>query len=294
MTTATATANGITIAYETIGDPVDPPLLLIMGLGVQMLAWPDEFCDQLAGRGYFVVRFDNRDIGLSTHFPDAPQPDLLGALTTGDMSSAAYLLSDMAEDTVGLLDALDIDRAHVVGASMGGMIAQSLAIAHPARVRSLTSIMSTPSPTDGAPSDEALGALLMEPATSREEAIEQSVATFAIIGSPDYDPDEAWLRDVAGRSYDRSYDPAGVARQLMAIVASGDRKEALAGVTVPALVIHGDRDPLVRPEGGEATAKALPDAELLMLPGMGHSLPRELWGTIVDAIVAVAERADSA
>lgn len=294
MTTATATANGITIAYETIGDPVDPPLLLIMGLGVQMLAWPDEFCDQLAGRGYFVVRFDNRDIGLSTHFPDAPQPDLLGALTTGDMSSAAYLLSDMAEDTVGLLDALDIDRAHVVGASMGGMIAQSLAIGHPARVRSLTSIMSTPSPTDGAPSDEALGALLMEPATSREEAIEQSVATFAIIGSPDYDPDEAWLRDVAGRSYDRSYDPAGVARQLMAIVASGDRKEALAGVTVPALVIHGDRDPLVRPEGGEATAKALPDAELLMLPGMGHSLPRELWGTIVDAIVAVAERADSA
>lgn len=292
MTTGTADANGITIAYETFGRRDNPSMVLVMGLGVQMIAWADEFCEALAGRGFFVVRFDNRDAGLSTHFPDAPRPDLLGALMTGDTSSAAYLLSDMADDTVGLMDALGIDQAHLVGASMGGMIAQTVAIEHPERVVSLTSIMSTPSPVDGSPTDSAISALLTIPATTRDEAIEQSLATFAVIGSPGYDRDEAWLRDVAGRSYDRDHDPDGVARQLMAIVASGDRKPALAGVAVPTLVIHGDADPLVRPDGGEATAKAVPGAELVIFPGMGHSLPRELWEPIVDRIEAVARRAD--
>lgn len=293
MTIATTSANGITIAYETFGDRSDPPVVLIMGLGVQLLAWPEEFCRELAGRGYFVVRFDNRDVGQSTHFPDAPEPDFAALLTTGDTSSAAYHLDDMAADTVGLMDALDLERAHVVGASMGGMIAQCVAIGWPERVRSLTSIMSTPSLADGPPTEKAAAALLMAPPTNREEAGAQAVAGFAIIGSPGFPPDEDELRAVAMASFDRDPDRSGVGRQFMAIAVAADRKEALGRVRVPTLVVHGADDPLVQPSGGEATARAVPGAELLVFEGMGHDLPKALWGPIIDAVTALAARADA-
>ena len=290
MTVQTAPANGIEIAYETFGDPGGRPLLLVMGLATQMLAWHEEFCGALVDRGFFVVRFDNRDIGLSTHLHDAPPPDVMAAFT-GDMSSASYTLDDMADDTVGLLDALGISAAHVVGASMGGMIAQTTAVRHPSRVLSLTSIMSTPSPKIGGATEEALAVLLAAPATSREEAVQRAIATYEVIGSPGYPLDRAWLEQIAGESYDRAYDPVGVARQLLAIHASGDRTDALRRLDVPTLVVHGKADPLVQVAGGEATAEAVPGAELLVLDGMGHNLPRELWPTIVDAIDRVAARA---
>jgi pimeloyl-ACP methyl ester carboxylesterase len=289
MTVRTAPANGIEIAYETFGSESDRPLLLVMGLATQMLAWHDDFCTALAERGFHVIRFDNRDVGLSTHLHDAPPPDLMAAFG-GDHSSASYRLEDMADDTVGLLDALGIDSAHVVGASMGGMIAQTMAIAHPSRVRTLTSIMSTPSPDIGAATEEAMAVLMAAPATSREEAIDRSRSAYRVIGSPGYPLDEAWLAEVSGTSYDRGYDPLGVARQLLAVRASGDRSEALRGVRVPTLVVHGSADPLVQVAGGRATAEAVPEAELLVLEGMGHNLPRELWPTILDAIAKVAER----
>jgi pimeloyl-ACP methyl ester carboxylesterase len=290
VTVRTVPANGITIAYETFGSPGDPPLLLVMGLATQMLAWHEEFCQALADRGFFVVRFDNRDIGLSTHMSGAPEPDVMAAIF-GDYSSASYRLEDMADDTVALMDGLDIRGAHLVGASMGGMIAQTVAIRHPSRVRSLTSIMSTPSPKVGEPTREALAVLIAAPAANREEAVERTVAAFQVIGSPGYQLDEAWLREIAGTAYDRAYDPVGVARQLVAIQASGDRTAALGQVRVPTLVVHGDRDPLVQVEGGYATAKAIPDAELLVMPGMGHNLPRELWPTILDRITELGRRA---
>jgi pimeloyl-ACP methyl ester carboxylesterase len=287
----TMPANGIDLAYETFGDEDARPLLLVMGLGTQMLAWHDDLCALLVDRGFFVVRFDNRDIGLSTHLHDAPAPNLMAALG-GDTSSASYRLEDMADDTAALLDALGIDSAHVVGASMGGMIAQTLVITHPERVRSLTSIMSTSSPAIGSPTQEALAVLLAAPATSREDAVQRAITSYRVIGSPGYPLDEEWLADIAGTAYDRGYDPVGVARQLLAIHASGDRTAALAGVRVPTLVVHGDRDPLVQVEGGRATAAAVPGAELLVLEGMGHNLPRQLWPTIVDRLVALADRAE--
>ena len=292
MSIQTTSSNGIEIAYETFGDSGGRPLVLVMGLGTQMLAWHEELCGALVDRGFFVVRFDNRDVGLSTHLHDAPAPDVIAALG-GDLSSASYRLEDLADDTVGLLDALGIDRAHVVGASMGGMVAQTLAIAHPARVRSLTSIMSTPSPKVGSPTAEALAVLLSAPASSREEAVSRTITTYGVIGSPGYPLDEEWLARIAGESYDRGYDAAGVARQLLAIHASGDRTEGLRALDVPTLVVHGAADPLVQVEGGRATAEAVPGAELMVLEGMGHNLPRELWPTIVDGIVRVADRADA-
>lgn len=289
MSVQTAPCNGIELAYETFGDPAGRPLVLVMGLATQMLAWHEEFCALLVERGFFVVRFDNRDIGLSTHLSDAQEPDLMAALS-GDTSSAAYRLEDMADDTVGLLDALGIDRAHLVGASMGGMIAQTVALRHPDRVRSLTSIMSTPSPSIGPAREEALAVLLAPPVHSREEAVQRALTAYGVIGSPGYPLDEQWLAQVAGQSYDRAYDPVGVMRQLLAIQASGDRSEALRGVRVPTLVVHGADDPLVQLEGGRATAAAVPGAELVVLDGMGHNLPRELWPTIVEAIVRTADR----
>ena len=294
MTTATATTanTGMEIAYETFGEDRSRPLLLVMGLGTQMLAWHDDFCQSLVDRGLFVVRFDNRDVGLSTHLHDAPPPNLMAAFG-GDTSSASYTLDDMADDAAGLLDALDLDSAHVVGASLGGMVAQTIAVRHPDRVRSLTSIMSTPSPAIGSPTDAALAVLMAPPATSRDEAVDRALRAYRVIGSPGYPLDEAWLADVSGRAYDRGYDPMGVARQLMAIHASGDRTAALRGLRVPTLVVHGDSDPLVQVAGGRATAEAVPGAELLVLEGMGHNLPRDLWPTIVDAISRIAERGDA-
>jgi pimeloyl-ACP methyl ester carboxylesterase len=285
---------GIDIAFERFGDPQARPVLLIMGLGTQMLGWPDGFCRIMVDRGAQVIRFDNRDIGLSTHITDAPAPDVSAALT-GDLSSASYKLSDMAGDTVGLLDALELQSAHVVGASMGGMIAQTVAIEYPDRIRSLTSIMSTTGdPSVGQPTGPALAALLSPPATSREQAIERTLAIVRVIGSPGFELDEAEIRRRTGLAYDRSNDPVGVARQLVAIAASGDRTAALSAVSVPTLVVHGADDPLVDVSGGRATARAIAGAELAVLEGMGHDLPRGLWVEIAGRIGALVERADAA
>ncbi len=288
-----ASAGSVELAYETFGDPADPPVLLVMGFATQMLGWPDQFCRLLAARNLFVVRFDNRDIGLSTHLHDAPPPDVMAAVA-GDTSSASYTLSEMAGDTVGLLDALGLTSAHLVGISMGGMIAQTVAIEHPERVRTLTSIMSTTGdPSVGGATPEALGALLAPPATTREEAQARAVAAYRVIGSPGYPLDEEGLRERAGLSYDRAYDPAGVGRQLLAILASPDRTPRLGEVRVPTLVLHGAQDPLVDVSGGRATAAAIPEAELAVLEGMGHDLPRELWPELVDRIAAHVARVDA-
>ena len=285
---------GVDIAFERFGDPQTPPVLLIMGLGTQMLGWPDGFCRALADRGMHVIRFDNRDIGLSTHMTNAPLPDV-GAALTGDPSSASYKLSDMAADTVGLLDALELPSAHFVGASMGGMIAQTLAIEHPHRVRSLTSIMSTTGdPSVGQATRRAMAALLSPPAASREQAIERTLAIVRVIGSPGFELDEAEIRRRTGLAYDRSNDPIGVARQLAAIAASGDRTAALSRVSIPTLVVHGADDPLVDVSGGRATAQAIARAELAVFDGMGHDLPRGLWAEIARRIGELVERCDAA
>jgi pimeloyl-ACP methyl ester carboxylesterase len=263
-----------------------------MGFATQMLGWPDEFCRLLAARNLFVVRFDNRDIGLSTHLHDAPPPDVMAAVA-GDTSSASYTLSEMAGDTVGLLDALGLTSAHLVGISMGGMIAQTVAIEHPERVRTLTSIMSTTGDRSvGGATPEALGALLAPPATTREEAQARAVAAYRVIGSPGYPLDEEALRERAGLSFDRAHDPAGVGRQLLAILASPDRTPRLGEVGVPTLVIHGAQDALVNVSGGRATAAAIPGSELAVLEGMGHDLPRELWPELVDRIAAHVARVE--
>jgi pimeloyl-ACP methyl ester carboxylesterase len=282
------------IAYETFGDAGNPPVLLVMGLATQMIGWPDEFCASLADRGHYVVRFDNRDIGLSTHLHAAGAPDIM-AIFGGDPSSTAYGLPDLATDTIGLLDALGLDSVHLVGASMGGMIAQLVTLRHPARVRSLTSIMSTTGdPTVGAPSEAALGLLLAPPAPGRAAAIDRAVATYRVIGSPGFPFDEAALRERAGLSYDRAYDPAGVARQLTAVLTTPDRTADLGSIAVPTLVLHGDSDRLVDVSGGRATAAAIPGAHLRIIAGMGHDFPREAWPQVTEEITALARRADGA
>jgi pimeloyl-ACP methyl ester carboxylesterase len=263
-----------------------------MGLGAQLVHWPDEFCEALADRGFFVVRYDNRDTGLSSKIEEAPPPDLAAAFQ-GDTSSASYNLKDMAADAAGLLDALGIDRAHVMGASMGGMIAQHLAIHYPDRVLSLCSIMSTCTSSMGAdpPSEAAARMLLRPPPRSREEAVAVSVEAWRIIGSPGFPFDEDRVRERAGLAYDRCFYPRGFARQLVGIFASGDWTEALAEVDVPTLVIHGEEDPLVRPSYGRATAAAIPGAQFLGIPGMGHDLPEGAWPVIIEAAVANAAKA---
>ena len=264
-----------------------------MGLATQMLGWPDGFCAALVARGLQVVRFDNRDVGLSTHLSDAVAPDVMAALS-GDSSSASYTLSEMAGDCVGLLDALGLDSAHIVGASMGGMIAQTVAIEHPDRVRSLTSIMSTTgNAAVGQATQEALGVLLSPPATNRQEAVDRTVATFRVIGSPGFELDEPELRERAGLSFDRANDPLGVARQLLAIIASGDRTAALGSLDLPTLVLHGADDPLVDVSGGRATADAVADSELVIFAGMGHDLPQALWPEITKRIDDLVRRAEA-
>ena len=280
----TAHVNGIDIEYVTQGDPSDPALLMVMGLGAQLIAWPEEFVDLLVARGFFAIRYDNRDSGLSTKFEGMPD---ITALFTGDGSSAPYRIEDMADDAAALLAELGIARAHVMGASMGGMITQALVIHHPDRFLSACSIMSTTGDrTVGAPTGEAMTALLRPVATSRDEAIAASVAGSVVIGSPGYPSTDEHLAARAAAAYDRCYAPEGTARQLGAVLASPDRTEGLRGVTIPFLVIHGEADPLVTPSGGDATAAAVPGSALLTIPGMGHDLPEELWGQIVDAIVA--------
>jgi pimeloyl-ACP methyl ester carboxylesterase len=289
------TANHITIEYEIIGDIADPALLLVMGLGGQLIGWPDAFCAQLADHGFAVVRYDNRDVGLSQKFEEAGTPDLaaiLGALGGGDTVTPPYTLGDMADDGIALIEGLGLSPAHIVGASMGGMIVQEMVIRHPDAVRSLCSIMSTTGDTSvGQPTPEALAVLLQPPPATRAEVIEASVRGSRVIGSPGYPTDEADLRAGAALAYDRSYYPQGPVRQIAAILAAADRSAALGKVDVPTLVIHGDADPLVTPTGGEATAKAVPGAELLVIEGMGHDLPDLLWPEVIAAIVANAKQA---
>ena len=285
-------ANGIQIAYETFGDHGGRPLLMVMGLGAPMLTWHPDLCKLLAGRGFLVIRYDNRDVGRSTHLHDAPEPDIGGALRRGDVSSAAYTLDDMAEDGFGLLDALGLTAAHVLGASLGGMIAQTMAVRHPEQVLSLTSIMSTPALALSNPKPEAAATLMQRPAASREASIARSCEVARIIGSPDYPPDDQWRAELAGQIWDQGLDPAGVMRQMMAIYASGDRTEAVRGIRVPTLVVHGDSDPLINVAAGRRTAELIPDAELLIIPGMGHDLPRPVWPALADAVCAVAARAE--
>jgi pimeloyl-ACP methyl ester carboxylesterase len=292
MNTSIAPANGIEIGYETHGEPDGEPLLLVMGLGAQLIAWPIELCDALVDRGFFVIRYDNRDTGLSTKFANTGADFLTTFLTArqGEPVEVAYTLSDLAADGIGLLDHLGLDSAHVVGVSMGGMIAQTMAIEHRPRLRTLTSIMSTTGDPDvGEPTPQAMEALLRPVATTRDDAIAASVAASQLIGSPDHF-DEVVAGQRAAEAYDRCFNPAGTARQLLAIVSSGSRAEGLSQLDLPTVVIHGDVDPLVTPSGGQRTAELIPGAELLMLEGMGHDLPPAMIGPVVEAITSLAAR----
>jgi pimeloyl-ACP methyl ester carboxylesterase len=288
-----AAANGLTIAYETFGSATDEPVLLVMGLGTQMIAWPDEMCEQIADRGFHVIRFDNRDTGLSTHFDQLPIPKRSDLLLR---RRPPYKVSDMARDAAGLLDALGISSAHVVGASMGGYIAQTLAGLFPERVRSLTLIMtSTGSRLVGYPTPQLVTRLLQRRTVrNKNEAQDVAVETFRLIGSRGYDFDEARIRDVAARSYERSTDRRGYFRQLWAIIAQPNRTKFLRGIQVPTLVMHGMNDPLVNVSGGVALAKAIPNSQFIGFAGMGHDLPRALWSRFADEICAVARRAHTA
>jgi pimeloyl-ACP methyl ester carboxylesterase len=291
MAEQTCRVGDVDIAYETFGDPSRPALLLVMGLATQMIAWHEDFCDELAGRGFHVIRFDNRDVGRSSALRDLPVPTLR-QLATRSKRAAAYTLSDMAADAVGLLDHLGIERAHVAGASMGGMIAQTIAIDHPERMLSLCSIMSnTGARWSGQPKLATYRVLLGKPPEDRDRFVEHVVKTYRVIGSPGFDRDEDHLRDLARRSYDRGRNPAGSGRQLAAIIASGDRTQRLRALSVPTVIIHGTKDRLVSPSGGRATAKAVPGARLVEIEGMGHDLPREAWPRIIGAIAENAARA---
>jgi pimeloyl-ACP methyl ester carboxylesterase len=264
-----------------------------MGLGAQMIHWDEGLCAMLAERGFHVIRFDNRDAGHSTKITRGPRPNVLRAMV-GSRRSASYTLDDMADDTARLLDHLELDAAHLVGASQGGMIAQTLAVRRPERVLSLASIMSsTGNRRVGRPRLRAYGALLRAAPRERDAYIEFVVRIFGRIGSPGFQRDEERLRELAGLAYDRSYDRAGTARQLVAVLASGDRTEALRTVRAPTVVIHGAKDPLIPKRAGRATARAIPGARLVEIPGMGHDLPRQVWPTIVDAVVDNARRAEA-
>jgi pimeloyl-ACP methyl ester carboxylesterase len=281
----------IEICFETFGDPADPALLLVMGLGTQMLGWHEDFCNDLAGRGFHVIRYDNRDIGRSTILTDAPVPTL-GQILRRDRRAASYTLAEMAADGVGLLDHLGIERAHLVGVSMGGMIAQTIAARRPERVLSLTSIMSsTGSRWRGQPALKTYRQFLRPVSTDRATYIAQTAALFDIIGSPGFEREDDALRELLGAMYDRGHDPGSVTRQLAAILASGNRTAELRRITAPTLVIHGTADKLVAPSGGRATARAIPGARLLMIEGMGHDLPRGAWPQLIGAIVENAGRA---
>jgi pimeloyl-ACP methyl ester carboxylesterase len=281
-------ANGVDLCYETVGDPADPPMLLVMGLGAQLIDWPRGFVEELAGRGFRVILFDNRDAGESALLDDLGLPDV-PAILGGDPSSAAYLIPDLAADAAALLKELGVARAHVVGASMGGMIAQQLTIDHPELVASLCSLMSTTGDrTVGMPTAEAAAVLMRPPTTSRAEAIANAVAGSRVVGSPGYPATQEELERRAAAKYDRGYRPQGTLRQYAAILASPDRTAALREVRVPTVVIHGEADPLITVSGGRATADAVPGAELLVIPGMGHDLPVELWPRISGAIAANA------
>ncbi len=282
--------RGITLCYETFGDSSDPTALLIMGLSMQMVAWQEDFCLELASRGFHVVRFDNRDVGHSTHI-EGPAPSI-PQLLLRPKRVARYTIADMADDTAGLLEKLELAPAHVIGASMGGMIAQTLAARHPQAVRSLVSIMSsTGSRRSGQPKLSSYAIFLRRAPTGREAFIAHAESLFAALGSPGIERDPGDIRAIAAESYDRDHDPAGPARQLAAIVASGDRTRELHDITAPTLVIHGKADPLVAYSGGRATARAIRGAKLMRVEGMGHDLPRAIWPRVIDAIAQHAAQA---
>jgi pimeloyl-ACP methyl ester carboxylesterase len=283
-----ARANGIDICYEIFGEPTAEPMLLIMGLGAQMVLWDDAFCEHLAARGFRVIRFDNRDIGQSGKLTGGKRLGAVELLKLRFLKvpvAAPYKLIDMARDTTGLMDVLGIKSAHLVGASMGGMIAQEIAISFPQRVRSLTSIMSTTgNPKVPPPTKEAAAMLMAPPPTTKEEYFARFAQTWKILRVGSFPEDEALDPSRAARIFSRGLSPAGVGRQLRAILASGSRKERLRGVTTPTLVIHGTVDPLVHPMGGKDTAASIPGAKLMMVEGMGHAIPIPMWPQIIDAI----------
>ena len=282
----------IDIAYQRFGSPASPPVLLIMGGGAQMIAWPEGFCDALIARGLQPIRFDNRDTGLSTHISDAPVPDLYAAMA-GDYASVSYTLSDMAADTVGLMDALGLGSAHLVGASLGGMIAQTVAIEYPERVRSLTSMMSTTGDKSvGQPDFASLGHIGAPPQDDRQGFIAWQVQALKAVGSPGYPFDEAAAAERAALAWDRDHDPLGMLRQSVAVLKSGDRTDKLRRVRTPTLVIHGAADKMCDVSGGRATAAAIPGAELAIYEGMGHGLPQELWTDFADRIADLIHRAE--
>jgi pimeloyl-ACP methyl ester carboxylesterase len=283
--------RGVTLCYETFGEESDPTALLIMGLGTQMIAWQEDFCLELAGRGLHVVRFDNRDIGHSTHLPG--RPPTVAQLLLRSKRAASYTVADMALDAVTLLSELELEPAHVIGASMGGMIAQTLASRHPRSVRSLVSIMSnTGSRRSGQPKLGVYSTFLRRAPREREAYIEHMERMFATIGSSAIARDPQDIHAIVATSYDRDQDPSGPGRQLAAIIASGNRTAELRRITAPTLVIHGDADPLVAPSGGRATARAIAGARLMSIEGMGHDLPRSLWPRLIDAIAEHAAAAD--
>jgi pimeloyl-ACP methyl ester carboxylesterase len=285
--------GGITLCYERFGSESDPPLLLIMGLGTQMIGWPDEFCAQLSERGFHVVRFDNRDVGRSTHVK-APPPTR-GQILRRRIDPVPYTLADMAEDAAALMQKLAIAPAHVVGASMGGMIAQTLAARQPETVRSLVSIMSTTGNRwKGQPAFGIYRYLLRRAPEERDAFIAYTTKVFEAIGSRGLPFDRDRVRDMIARSYDRGRDPAGPSRQLAAIIASGDRTAELRTIAAPTLVIHGSMDRMVSRSGATVTARAIPEARLMIVEGMGHDLPEAAWPQLVDAIAAHAQAADQA
>jgi pimeloyl-ACP methyl ester carboxylesterase len=276
--------NGIDIAYDTFGHRSDPAVVLVMGLATQRVAWPDELCEELAVAGRFVVRFDNRDVGESTHLHEYGEPSLVDLILR---RPSGYRIDDMADDVIGLIEALDLGAVHLVGASMGGFIAQTAAIRHPERIQTLTLIMTSTGSVRVGRADlrVVLRLLRRRVAPNREVAIDETVRTFRLIGSRGFPFDEAWLREIAAKSYDRGYDPAGRLRQLAAVLAQPDRTAQLRRLSVPTLVIHGLDDPLVRPTGGHAIARAIPRSKFVGFSGMGHDLPRALWPAIADEIV---------
>lgn len=292
-------ANGLTFEYESFGRKTDPALLLIMGFSAQMTMWPEALCEGLAGKGFRVIRFDNRDIGKSTHLEHLGPPDISVAMAkamSGQPVDAPYALDDMALDAVSVLRALDIESAHIVGASMGGMIAQLVAAQHPDATRSLTSIMSTTGRRDLPPATpEAMSALMTPPPSdSREDRIEAGMKVWRAIGSPGYQESDAELRAIVTREVDRSpYDPAGIGRQMVAIVAAPPRNDILKSVRAPSLVIHGADDPLVPLEGGKDTAASIPGCEIVIVPGMGHGFESPLVPIYLEHIGAFVKAAEA-
>ncbi len=292
-----ALANGIQLEYETFGDPSSPALLLIAGIGGQMIGWDEEICQEWARRGLYVIRFDNRDVGLSTKMEEAGIPDLKAAMAArmrGEKINAPYTLDDMADDAVGLLMALKIDKAHLCGISMGGAIAQTISFRHPSRVKSMTQVYATTgNPELPQAQPEIMDLLLAPPPAEREAYVEYMLKLYKTIAGPGFPFDEAWHRKLAYRSYDRAFYPAGKARQFVAILAQGNRKPYLSSITAPTLIVHGADDPLVPVSGGIDSAEAIPGAELMIIKGMGHDMPHgSAWPLIIEAVTAHIRKAE--